>query len=323
MAFSVNRSQTFLAILCAVAASVAFTLNDTGIKFISGDYPLHQVVLIRAIFAMSITCAIFVPLEGGFGNLKTAFVGLHLMRGLLVVAANMSFFLGIAAMPLAEVSAIFYVAPLLITAFSVFFLGEKVSFRRWTAVAIGLLGALIMLRPGTGSFQLAALLPLTAALCYAGLHTLTRKIGAQDKASTMAFYIQATFIVICSLIGLGLGDGKFAGSDNPSLEFLFRPWVWPSTRDWIIMIGLGVFSASGGYLISQAYRLGEAALIAPFEYIALALAIVWGITIFGEWPVAVAWTGILLILAAGLFIVWREAQLRKLDNLNRPTQRHR
>ncbi len=336
MAFITNKSPAFIAIFCALAAAVAFTLNDSGIKFLSGDYPLHQVVLVRSVVALIATCAILIPLEGGFGNLKTAFIKLHLLRGLLVVTANMTFFLGIAAMPLGEVSAIFYVAPLLITAFSVFFLGESVSFRRWIAVIVGLIGAIIMLRPGTSSFQLAALLPLTAAVCYAGLHTLTRKIGVKDKASTMAFYIQLTFIVVCSVVGLGLGDGKFAGSEDPSLAFLFRPWIWPSARDWGIMVALGFFSAAGGYLISQAYRLGEAALIAPFEYLALAMAIMWGVVIFGEWPDAVAWTGILLILGAGLFIIWRETQLRKQREAQlaqqetpynrdeiRPTQRHR
>lgn len=319
---AVVRSPAFIAVLCALTASFAFTLNDAGIKFLSGDYPLHQIVLFRALIGLALTCAILVPFEGGFGNLKTPYLKLHMMRGLLVVTANMTFFLGVAALPLATVSGIFYIAPLLITAFSVFFLGEKVSFRRWSAVIVGLVGALIIIRPGSSSFQLAALLPLTAALCYAGLHTLTRKIGIKDKASTMAFYIQLTFVLVCSVIGLGIGDGKFAGSSDPSLEFMFRPWIWPNMRDTLVIIGLGFSSAAGGYLISQAYRISEAALIAPFEYVALVLAVFWGISLFGEWPDVTTWIGIALILSAGLFILWREAKLRKLNNRDRATQRH-
>jgi len=108
-------------------------------------------------------------------------------------------------------------------------------------------------------------------------------------------------------MGLIVGDGRFAGTGDLSLDFLFREWVWPSNGDWWLLLMLGTSSTFGGYLISQAYRMCEAGLAAPFEYTAMVLAIFWGFVVFGEWPDSVAWIGISLIIGGGLFMLWREA----------------
>jgi drug/metabolite transporter (DMT)-like permease len=314
---------TSLGVLCALTASFAFTLNDVGIKFLSGDYPLHQVVLIRASVAIFITLTIMIPLEGGYHLLRTKHIRLHLLRGAFVVAANMLFFLGLTEIPLSEATAIFFVSPLIITLFSVIFLSEKVGPWRWIAVGMGLVGAVVMLRPTPSSFQLAGLLPVGSAFCYASLHILTRKIGATEKASTMSFYIQLTFVTVSIFMGLAVGDGRYGIQDSASLEFLLRPWVWPTQYDFLVMAGVGAASAVGGYFISQAYRLSEAALIAPIEYVALILAVFWGIVIFNEWPDTVAWTGMALILGGGLLMLWRESISNKKAKLAGPipTQR--
>jgi drug/metabolite transporter (DMT)-like permease len=302
---------TSLGILCAFTASITFSLNDVGVKFLSGDYPLHQVVLTRACVGIAITLAIMMPLEGGYGLLRTKYIGLHLIRGSFVVMANLLFFLGLAEIPLSEATAIFFVSPLIITIFSVIFLSEKVGPWRWFAVAMGLLGAVVMLRPTPSSFQWASLFPVGAAFCYASLHTLTRKMSGTEKASTMSFYIQLTFVISASLMGLAFGEGQYAAQDSAALEFLFRPWIWPTPFDLMVMSGVGIASGIGGYFISQAYRISEAALIAPIEYTALVLSIFWGITLFNEWPDSVAWLGMALILSGGLLMLWREAVLKK------------
>ncbi len=306
-----SLSFTSIGVICALIASVSFTLNDVGIKFLSGDYPLHEVVLFRAGVGLIITLAIMMPLEGGYTLLRTKYLRLHLIRGGFVVMANLLFFLGLAEIPLSEATAIFFISPLIITIFSVVFLSEKVGPWRWFAVAMGLVGALIMLRPTPTSFQWAALLPVGAAFCYASLHTLTRKMSGTEKASTMSFYIQLTFVFTAPLMGLAFGDGRYAQQDSAALEFLLRPWIWPEPIDLLIMSGIGIASGIGGYFISQAYRVSEAALIAPIEYTALVLSIFWGITIFNEWPDRVAWAGIVLILGGGLLMLWREAVLKK------------
>lgn len=317
------KSVSRLGVLCALIASFSFTLNDVGIKFLSGDYPLHQVVLIRASVGLLVILAIMIPLEGGYSLLRTKHIGLHLIRGAFVVAANMLFFLGLAEIPLSEATAIFFVSPLIITVFSVLFLSEKVGPWRWFAVAMGLIGAAVMLRPTPNSFQLAGLLPAGAAFCYAGLHIMTRKMGSTERASTMAFYLQVTFVLVSVFMGLAIGDGRYATQDSLALEFLLRPWVWPTQFDLVVMSGVGVASAVGGYFISQAYRLSEAALIAPIEYVALILAVFWGIVIFNEWPDHVAWTGMALILGGGLLMIWRESVSDKKPTRKQPMTAHR
>jgi len=300
-----GKSNNTIGILSAVAAAISFSINDVLIKFLSGDYALHQVVLTRATIALTLLMALMFVSRQGAQFIKTKRLGAHLLRGSFVVFANFCFFLGLAALPLAEVSAIFFVSPMIITAFSVLILGEHVGPRRWLAVLVGLLGVTIVMRPGVG-FQVAYLLPLAAAFGYAMLHIITRRIGGTESPATMTFYIQLVFIVVSAVIGLAVGDGRLAGQAHPSLEFLFRQWVWPATSDYPIFLLLGVASMGGGYFISQAYALCEAGLAAPFEYIALPLAIFWGVTVFGEWPDVFTWAGVALILAGGIYMFWRE-----------------
>lgn len=298
-----------IGMLCAIGAALCFSLNDMIIKFLSAGYPLHQIVLTRSVIGLALVIALIIPFDGGASALKTRRPLMHLLRGACVVVANTSFFMAIAAMPLADATAVFFVSPLIITGLSVLMLGETVGPRRWSAVAIGLAGVLIIVRPTSASFQAAALLSMFAALCYALLHIFTRRLGATEKASTMAVYIQATFILVSCLVGLTVGDGRFADVENASLRFLLAPWVRPAGEDLAIMAALGACSAAGGYLISQAYRTAEAGMIAPFEYVALAMSIIWGFVVFGEVPDAVAWTGIALILASGLYLAYREARI--------------
>ena len=304
-------SRPALAPLFALIAVTLFSINDVAMKFLSGGYALHQLVLLRSVVGILIVMVVMVPLSGGVHLLRTKRLGAHICRALCVIFANMMFFLGLAALPLADAVAIFFVSPLLITVFSVFFLGETVGARRWSAIAIGMIGVLIVLRPGTASFQAASLFPLAAAAGYAGLHIMTRHLRETENAVNMTFYIQVVFIVLTGFLGLTIGDGKFDIFGDPSSSFLLRAWEMPTGLDWPIIGLLGLFASVGGYFISQAYRLGEASLIAPFEYLALPLSILWGYLIFQEFPTPIAIFGIGLILASGLYTVWREHQLAK------------
>jgi drug/metabolite transporter (DMT)-like permease len=313
-------SPAKLGALCAAVSVVFFSINDVAIKFLSGGYALHQVVLIRSIIGLLVIVAVIAPLTTGRAIARTKKLKMHMLRGLCVVFANMTFFLGLAAMPLADAVAIFFISPLVITLFSVLFLGEIVGPRRWAAIAVGFIGVLVMMRPGTQAFQVASLLPLVAAVCYAGLHTLTRRIGSTESAATMAFYIQIMFIIVAILFGLIVGDGRFDDQADPSLAFLFRAWSWPVVADYPIFLIIGVGIALAGYLISQAYRVAEASYVAPFEYLALPMAVVWGMVVFDEFPDFWDYTGMALILGAGLFMVWREARTKPVA-LQRPLRR--
>lgn len=300
-----NRNTLFGA-LSVLIAVLFFSMNDVSIKFMSGGYALHQIVLIRSFLGLGILLAVLLPLEGNWQLLKTKRLGLHLIRGMCVVTANMTFFLALAVLPLADAIAVFFVSPLLITAFSVLFLGEKAGIHRWSAVGVGLVGVLVMLRPGSENFNLTMMLPLLSATAYAMLHVLTRKIGVTESAVTMTFYIQISFIVVCLIIGLALGHGRWEGQGPEIMHFLLRAWYFPPMSDWWLFGLIGIASGFGGYFISQGYRLAEASVVAPLEYIAMPISVFAGLLIFGEWPDPIAWVGITLIIGAGLYVFWRE-----------------
>lgn len=300
--------SNLLGAFCAMAGAACFSFNDMLIKFISGDYALHQVVFLRAIVGLSLTLGLVCAFGGGLAMLRTRRPGMHALRCLCIITVNTCLFLALAAMPIADATALFFVAPLAIAALSHAVLGEKVGPWRWAAVAIGLVGVLVMLRPGTGAFQPAALLAMAAALGYAALSLLTRSIGGTERAVTMAIYTQSGFLLLGMVMGLSVGHGRFDMWEDPSLSFLLRAWVWPATEDVPIFLAVGVASAAGAFLISQAYRMAEVGMAAPFEYIALPMAVVWGIFVFGDVPDAVALVGMGLIAGGGLLLIWRETR---------------
>ena len=299
--------QARLSILCALGGSLAFSLNDITIKSFTGSLPLHEVILFRALMALAFTLALFAPGKGIADVFRTQRLGAHVVRGVCVVISNLTYFLALAALPLAETSAIFFIAPLLITAFSAVLLREHVGPLRWGALIVGMAGVLLIVRPGSAAFQWAVLLPAASALAYAGMHTMTRKMGMTESAATMAVYIQLTFITVCLAMGLVFGRGQFAGTGDPSLEFLLRAWAWPGPHELALFVAAGACSATGGYLLSQAYRSSAAGLVAPFEYSALVLALFWGFSIWGEVPGALSMAGIVLILSSGVLVAARAA----------------
>ena len=239
----------------------------------------------------------------------------------------MCYFAALAVIPLAEATALFFVAPLFITLLSIPFLGEQVGPRRLFAVLIGFAGVLVMLWPSISQSSgaptvVVASLPVAAALAYAAMQILTRRLGVTAKASAMAMYIQGAFI----LIGLGFwliaGDGRYAsGEENPSLRFLLGPWLWPEGNDIYLFAGCGLASAVIGYSLSQAYRSANVAVVAPFEYIALPLAVFWGWVIWKDLPDAWTSGGILLIVGSGLFVYLREKQRGQQISSKRPLRR--
>lgn len=288
----------------------AISINDMLIKQLSDGYPLHQIIFVRSAIGMIFTLFL-VQIEGGWHILRTSRPVLHAFRGLLVVVSNMSFFAAFAVLPLADATALFFAAPLFITLLSIPVLGEKVGPLRIGAVVFGFIGVIIMQRPWQSSEALQVdrivlLLPVLSALTYAGMQLMTRKLGAISKASAMAVYIQLTFIVVSAMFWLVAGDGRYAGTGNPSVEFLLRAWVWPEPGDWKYLIGLGANSAIIGYCLSQAYRLSNAATVAPFEYVGLPLAVFWGWLIWADLPDWEVWTGMGMIVASGLFVFLRE-----------------
>lgn len=308
-----QQSRSSAGIAFILIGMFAISINDMLIKKLSGGYPLHQIVFTRSTIGIMLGM-VLVQMEGGWSILKTRQPVLHIIRGLVVVISNMSFFVALAVIPLADATALFFAAPLFITLLSIPVLGEKVGPLRMGAVIVGFAGVILMQRPWQGSDSLQAdrivlLLPVLAALTYAILQVMTRKLGATTKASALSVYMQAMFILVSALFWLVAGDGRFAeGSDNASIQFLLRAWIWPASEDWKWLIGLGLNSAVIGYCLSQAYRLSDAATVAPFEYVGLPLAVFWGWLLWSDLPVWEVWVGMALIMGAGLFVFVREQQ---------------
>lgn len=298
-------------ILFALGGALVLSLNDLAIKALSGSYALHQVILLRAFIGISIVLAVIWFSGTGFQQLLTKRPKEHLFRVSLVMVSNVTYFLGLAALPLADAVATSFVAPLLVTLMSAVILGEHVGPHRWAAVAVGMVGVVVMLRPGAGIIHPATVLVLISAICYASSHMMTRKMRDTESAMTLNFFVQCGFIVVSSTMGTVVGDGHLAGSSDPSTAFLFRTWVWPLIADCWAFAATGMAVGVGGLMMSQAYRTTEAALVAPFEYVGMPMAIFWGAVVFNTLPDRTAWAGIALICGAGLYTLWRETVKRK------------
>ena len=213
--------------------------------------------------------------------------------------------MGLAALPLAEIAAIKFSGPLIITLLSVVMLGEKVGPRRWLALLVGFMGVLLIVRPGLAGFNMGSIFVLISVLFYALSAMLTRKLQTTDSSATMAYnsslvYLIATVI----LVPLTLAVGDTPGA-HPSIAFLFQAWAMPSLLDWVIMSGLGLVWAGGMYCIARAYSLALASIVAPFEYIALPINIMWGLILWQEFPTWATLAGALLTLSSGLYILYR------------------
>ncbi|MCX7559993.1 DMT family transporter [Sulfitobacter sp. F26204] len=310
---STGQSTTSrLGIFCMLTGMMFISVNDMLVKSLSGAYPLHELILLRSVVAIGFTVALL-KYEGGFRLLNTGRWGLHATRAVFILIANSALYAGIASLPLATATALYFVAPLFVTLLSIPVLGEVVGPRRFAAIGLGFVGVLVMMVPqmsaDEGGYGWIVVLPVIAAAFYAFMSVLTRKLGQTSRASALALHMQFAFIAISAVVYLIAGDGRFVTADsNPSMQFLLRPWVWPDSADYLPILGLGIMSAIIGYLMTQAYRLSHASVVAPFEYVLLIFSLFWGWTIFGEWPRSNVFIGAGIVIASGVYIFLREGR---------------
>ena len=303
-------SQNTLGILCISVAMLIISLQDAMVKQFHSDYALHEIMLVRAFVAL-VWILGFVYLKGQFRGLRTRNFPYLLLRGLMLVIANSCFFLGIVAMPIAENVALFFIAPLIITSASALILKEHVGPRRWTAVCVGLVGVGIVVQPTSEILRWEALLPMTAAAAYSCMQLMARRMGRVESAATMVVYMQLMLTAFSLAFGLLAGDGTYASDAHVSAAFLLRAWSLPDGYAVASWIAMGTLSALGSYLLTQSYRVANAALIAPFEYIAIPFSVLWGFWIYTEIPTTIVIVGIGLILSSGIYIGHREIVLAR------------
>ncbi|MEZ5830039.1 MAG: DMT family transporter, partial [Dongiaceae bacterium] len=270
----------------------------------SGDYPVHQAIAIRGIVAVLILLG-YIAYSGKLASLRSERTGLLIVRGLVLMVAYTTYYLAFPSMKLANIVALWFTVPLFVTALSGPFLGEKVGARRWVATIIGFVGVLAIQRPLTADFTAASLLPLASALTYSISALMARRMGETESAPVMSFYQNLVYLLVALVMAAVFGGGGFAGSANPSLEFLVRGWVSPTARDFALLAGCGVIASVATVLLTQAYRLAEANFVACFEYTAIIWAILGGYMFFGEVPSISSLLGAALIVVAGLYVLFR------------------
>ena len=294
-------------ILFMVLGVFAFSIQDLIVKKISGLYPVHEIVFVRS-FAAILVIALIARFDRGITGLRTSQLSLHVLRAGIMFGAYTLYYLGLASLSLADTTVISYAAPFFIAALALIFLGERVSAGQWLAIALGFLGVLAVMRPGSALFDAAAFLPLAAAVFYSMAQMLARYIGRNDSGSSLAFYLTVSFILFSGLVGIVFRLVPVPEIGDPSYDFLVRPWVWPQLHDLRLMVLCGVVAALGIYCLSQAYRLAPAALAASFEYSSIPWVILWGVLFFGQWPTWETLAGVGLVVGSGLFILWRGRQ---------------
>jgi drug/metabolite transporter (DMT)-like permease len=269
-----------------LAGIAAFAVMDALIKWLTADYPVPQVVALRSWFGLPLLC-LLVLYEGGPKALKTRRPLVHVGRYILVLALSFSFFWALSQMKLVDAVAITFAAPIFIAALSVPLLKEPVGLRRWAAISVGFCGVLIMLRPGMGVFQWAALAALGSAVVYALLMITTRAFKSTESTAALMLYPQ---------LGMSLTGIAFA----PYF------WVTPSPGDLGLFALAGLFGSVGVMCLTHAFRLGPAAVISPFEYSALIWATLLGFMLWGELPDKYTLVGAGIVILSGLYIVYRE-----------------
>lgn len=296
-------------------AMLIFSLQDVAVKWIGGDYPVLEIVLFRSLIALPCTF-FFLRYEGIRGLPTTQRAGLEYIRGFFLFLSFTTYMLGLAALPLADIAAIRNSGPLMITLLSVLWLGEKVGLRRWIALFVGFLGVLLIVKPGSASFNLGSMFALSATLFYALSVMITRKLQTTDSSATMAYFSSLVYLVV-SFISAPLASvvGEIPHA-HPSIAFLFRAWTLPTFLDWGIMSGLGLVWAGGMYFVARAYSLAPASVVAPFEYAPLLINVMWGFFLWREIPMLTTLAGAFLTLSSGIYILYRERVTTRVEQVN-------
>lgn len=260
---------------------------DATVKWlVMHDLPVLQVMALRGWMIVAMLLLIVI-LRSRVHELATRKPGQHLARAVIGFAAPVCFFTAVKTLPLADATAIFFCAAFFMTAGSAIFLKEHVGAARWVAVFSGFIGVLLIIRPDASGLRVSAVLPVVGAAAYAVLMLWGRALSSTETTTAMLFWINLTFAVLASL----------------TLPFEFVPLSAPLLG---VMMVSAVLGLAGFYCVTRAFTLAPLPVIAPLEYTSLVWALVLGYFLWGDWPLPVAWAGILIVVGSGLIIVHRE-----------------
>lgn len=281
------RNLPLRAVLYMLAAVSSLAVLDAGVKWLTTGYSVPQIAFLRYIVGFGLAVSLALRL-GGIRTLRTRRLPGHALRSVFNIATMLTFYYALALMPLADVVAIAFAAPLFMTLLSMPILRERVGPRRWAALLVGFAGVLIIVRPSGTGLDPAALLALASALLYALTVISSRQLSTTEPSHTILFYYSVSVLLATGAV---------------------LPWQWttPSLADFWIFLLVGISGSFGQFFLAQAFRYGEVSLLAPIEYTALLWAILLGFVLWGEVP---SWTvlgGAALVMACSLYIMHREA----------------
>jgi S-adenosylmethionine uptake transporter len=293
-----SSSNSFRGMMIMAGCMVVLPAMDAIAKYMAtyGGMSPGQVTFYRFFFQLVCTLPLLLAVSPK-ALLSTRRPFLNLLRGVLHAAASLMFFVAVKYMPLADVFAIYFVEPFMLTMMSALFLGEKVGWRRWLAIVIGFGGAMIVIQPSFEIFGLKSLLPVACAFLFTLYLFLNRAMGDGDTPltmQTMAGIGGTLFMAVALGIGHSLGDVDFEIS------------LPGNSQAWLLLILLGAISGYMHLLVVKAFRLAPISLLAPFQYFEIISATALGFALFSDFPSPSKWLGILIIVASGLFIIWRE-----------------
>ena len=298
---SLADNKARAAALALLAIGLAST-QDAIVKAMSGTYPVYETMLIRGFTSLPIL-AVWLTHVHGLGALLTPLWPRVLLRALILCSAYLAFILAIAAMPIANMVAIYFTMPFFVAGLAGPLLGERVPVYRWIAIIAGFVGVIIMVRPGVQAFEPASLLAIYSAFGYAIGQMMGRSLAQKVEPLVIANWQNAVYFAVAALVGIVAQATGFVGEGQKSLAFLTRPFVWPTPQDFLLLSAVGVLAAFAMMSFISAYRLAQSSFVAPFEYSGMVWAVLFGFLFFNDFPDFWTWSGMAIVAGAGLFML--------------------
>lgn len=291
-----------LGVMVIVVTVCAMAFGDALVKYISADFTLWQIFVLRSLAAMPILTALLL-LNGSLATIRPKSIGWTMLRSMLLVAMWIAFGAALPVLSLPVVAAAYYTGPLFITLFSALLIGEPVRPRRWMAVSIGFVGVLVILRPGTDAFSFFTLLPILSALLYALAAIITRTGCVDENPFVLSLALNISFMAVGAIAMGVIGAWEPTASQAGAYPFLLGQGAIMHSREWGIIALLAVLIVAISSGVAKAYQSAPPAIIATFDYSYLAFAAFWSFVFFADLPDAVTGAGMLLIAGAGLLAV--------------------
>ncbi|HET8726631.1 MAG TPA: DMT family transporter [Alphaproteobacteria bacterium] len=278
-------------ILFAVLSFGCFSATDATVKWLSADYSVFQIMLFSCLFAF-LPVGAFVAGNGGLTAIRPKHPRMAWLRGCLVTGSALCILSALTTLPMSEGYAIVFSGPLIVTVLSVPLLGEAVGRHRWAAVAVGFAGVLIMLRPGFQAVETGHLLALASAILFAASLIVLRRLGRDENGSALLVVLLASTILVVAPV-------------VPAI------WRLPAPGDFGLMLLAGLTSGLAHIFLVLAFREAPAAIVSPFQYTQMVWAVIFGLWLFGDRPDPVTFSGATVVIASGLYILWRETRSRR------------